>query len=297
MLDRHGQPEPTPKSHRDPEEDFGTLIELFARMVEAQRGQVLSSADAWMNDAQILAVKLFKQACSVRLILDPTQLDFRDGSQIVFVDHSSATILARACLETFIVLHWIFQSQDPALRRFRHGVWRLGGLMDRLKLHPSNDQAREALRVARLQAADQIAEIEPSPFLSSYSPDQVKRLMKGDWRVGWSWTDEAVRAGFSKKYFQNVYSHFCGYAHTSYISSMQMGQAQSIEDQRMLGLVALQTCVHVLARAIAFYAVLFPAGRTALETSPEDAQNVACFWGFTNVEMDPLYEEPLGEDW
>lgn len=285
-----------PASHRDPEEDFGALTELFAMMIEAQRSQVLSSADAWMNDAQILAVKLFKQACSVRLILDPTQLDFRDGSQIVFVDHSSATILARACLETFIVFHWIFQSQDPALRKFRHGVWRLGGLMDRLKLHPSTDQAREALRVARLQAADQIAEIEPSPFLGSYSPDQVKRLMKGDWRVGWSWTDEAVRAGFSRKYFQNVYSHFCGYAHTSYISSMQMGQAQSIEDQRMLGLVALQTCVHVLARAIAFYAELFPKGRTALDTSSEQARNVAYFWGFTSVDMDPLYEEPPGED-
>lgn len=284
-----------PASHRNPEEDFGTLTELFARMIEAQRKQELSSTDAWMNDAQILAVKLFKQACSVRLILEPTQLDFRDGSQIVFVDHSSATILARACLETFIVFHWIFQSQDPALRRFRHAVWRLGGLMDRLKLHPSTDQAREALKVTRLQAADQIAEIEPSPFLCTYSPDQVKRLMKGDWRVGWSWTDEAVRAGFSKKYFQNVYSHFCGYAHTSYISSMQMGQAQSIEDQRMLGLVALQTCVHVLARAIAFYAELFPKGRIALEASPEQARNVACFWGFTNVEMDPLYDEPSGE--
>ncbi|WP_139353133.1 DUF5677 domain-containing protein [Pseudomonas sp. A25(2017)] len=247
-----------------------------------------------MNDAQILAVKLFKQACSVRLILDPTQLDFPEGSQVVFVDHSSATILARACLETFIVFHWIFQSQDPTLRKFRHGVWRLGGLMDRLKLHPSTDQAREVLKVARLQAADQIAEIVSSPFLGSYSPDQVKRLMKGDWRVGWSWTDEAVRAGFSKKYFQNVYSHFCGYAHTSYISSMQMGQAQSIEDQRMLGLVALQTCVHVLARAIAFYAELFPKGHTALQTSPEAARNLAYFWGFTNVDMDPLYEEPSG---
>lgn len=287
---------PRPTSHRDPEEDFGTSTELFARMIEAQRSHALSSEDAWMNHAQILAVKLFKQACSVRLILDPTQLDFHDGSQIVFVDHSSATILARACLETFIVFHWIFQCQDPALRQFRYGVWRLGGLMDRLKLHPSTDQASEALKVARLQAADQIAEIEPSPFLSGYSPDQVKRLMKGDWRAGWSWTDEAVRAGFSKKYFQNVYSHFCGYAHTSYISSMQMGQAQLIDDQRMLGLVALQTCIHVMARAVAFYAELFPSGRTALKMSPEQAQNVAYFWGFTNVDMDPLYEEPLGED-
>ncbi|WP_162888962.1 hypothetical protein [Pseudomonas syringae] len=64
----------------------------------------------------------------------------------------------------------------------------------------------------------------------------------------------------------------------------------------MLGLVALQTSIHVMARAVAFYAELFPSGRTALKMSPEQAQNVAYFWGFTNVDMDPLYEEPSGED-
>lgn len=276
---------------RDPEQDFSTLTELFAVMIESQRDQPLTPDDAWINHAQILAVKLFKQACSVRVLINTTQLNFQEGKEIAFVDHSSATILARACLETFIVFHWIFQSKDPALRRFRHGVWRLGGLMDRLKLHPSTEQARTTLQATRLQAAEQIAEIEASPYLGDYKPEQVKRLLKGDWRVGWSWTDEAVRAGFNKKYFQNVYSHFCGYAHSSYISSMQMGEAQSMEDQRMLALVALQTSVHVMARTVAFYAKLFPRGRAVLESAPAEAQKVAYFWGFTSEDMDHLFDE------
>lgn len=120
-------------------------------------------------------MKLFKQACSVRGVVNATQLDFQDGKQIVFVDHSSATILARACLETFIVFHWIFQSQDPALRKFRHGVWRLGGLRDRLKLHPSTDEARETISKTRLQVIEQVAEIEASPFLGDYKPEQTIR--------------------------------------------------------------------------------------------------------------------------
>jgi len=276
---------------RDPEQDFATITELFASMIEAQEGQALTPDGAWINHAQILAVKLFKQACSVRVILNPTQLDFKEGKHIVFVDHSSATILARACLETFIVFHWIFQSKDPALRKFRHGVWRLGGLMDRLKLHPSTDKARETIEATRLQAAQQIAEIEASSYLGDYKPDQVKRLLKGDWRIGWSWADEAVRAGFHKKYFQNVYSHFCGYAHSSFISSMQMGEAQSMEDQRVLGLVALQTTVHVIARAVAFYAELFPRGQAVLDMASAEAQRVAYFWGFTSEDMDHLFEE------
>jgi len=281
---------PASGSQRDPEQDFAIITELFASMIEAQEGQALTPDDAWINHAQVLAMKLFKQACSVRVILNPTQVDFEDGKHVLFVDHSSATILARACLETFIVFHWIFQSKDPALRKFRHGVWRLGGLMDRLKLHPSTDKARETIEATRLQTAQQIAEIEASPYLGDYKPDQAKRLLKGDWRIGWSWTDEAVRAGFHKKYFQNVYSHFCGYAHSSFISSMQMGEAQSMDDQRMLGLVALQTTVHVMARAVSFYADLFPRGRATLGASSEESKKVAYFWGFTGADMDHLYE-------
>jgi len=259
-------------------------------MIEVQEGQALSADDAWINHAQILAVKLFKQACSVRVVVNTTQLDFQDGKQIVFVDHCSATILARACLETFIVFHLIFQSKDPALRRFKHGVWRLGGLMGRLKLHPSTEQARATLQTTRLQAAEQIAEIEASPYLGDYKPEQAKRLLKGEWRVGWSWTDKAVRAGFNKKYFQNVYSHFCGYADSSYISSMQMGEAQSMEYQRMQTLVALQTSVHVMARTVAFYVELFPIGRAVLESAPAEAQKAAYFWGFTSENMDHLFD-------
>ncbi|MBD8730986.1 DUF5677 domain-containing protein [Pseudomonas sp. CFBP 13710] len=278
-------------SQRDPEQDFATLTELFAAMIESQHGQPLTPDDAWVNYAQILAVKLFKQACSVRVLINTTQLNFQDGKEIIFVDHSSATILARACLETFIVFHWIFQSQDPGLRKFRHGVWRLGGLRDRLRLHPSTEQAKETIDATRLQVAQQVAEIEASPYLGDYKPEQAKRLLKGDWRVGWSWTDEAVRAGFNKKYFQNVYSHFCGYAHSSYISSMQMGEAQSLEDQRMLALVALQTSVHVMARTVAFYAELFSRGRAILESAPAEAQKAVYFWGFTSEDMDHLFDE------
>lgn len=44
---------PRSVSHRDPEEDFATLTELFAVMIESQRGQALSPEDAWINHAQI----------------------------------------------------------------------------------------------------------------------------------------------------------------------------------------------------------------------------------------------------
>jgi hypothetical protein len=81
---------------RDPEQDFATLTELFAAMIESQHGQLLTPDDAWVNHTQILAVKLFKQACSVRLLINTTQPNFQDGKEIIFVDHPSATRLSLA---------------------------------------------------------------------------------------------------------------------------------------------------------------------------------------------------------
>lgn len=188
-------------------------------------------------------------------------------------------------------IHWIFQSQDPALRKFRHGAWRLGGLVDRMKLHPTTEEARVVLAATRLQLAEQLAEIKDSPFLAAYKPDQVRRLLKGDWRIGWSWAEEAARAGFNEKYFRNVYSHFCDYAHCSYISSLQMEQVNTLAAHRMLGVAPLQTCVHVIARAIAFYQELFPGSQATVGAAAEKARKVACYWSFTGSYIDHLFED------
>ncbi|KWS24566.1 hypothetical protein AL062_12990 [Pseudomonas syringae pv. syringae] len=259
-------------------------------MIEAQRELPLPASDAWLNDAQILAMKLFKQSCSVRMIANPTSLDFCGGSTVAFIDHSSVTILARACFETYVAFHWIFESPDPSMRKFRHGAWRLGGLIERLKLHPSTPEGRDVLRKTRLQAAELKAELESSEHLSTYSDKHSKRLLAGDWRIGWSWTSEAIRSGFHEKYIQNLYSHFSGYAHSSYISSMQMSQAQSLEDQHRLATAPLQACIHVLARTIMTYGELFPGGAAALESAHEEAQIVVRRWRIDAADLDRFYD-------
>lgn len=276
--------------------DFNSLSELMVKMIQAQTTLTMKDGDEWMNDAQILSTKLFKQLCSARVLLNTTEFVTHDDQRFPFIDFSSVTILARACIETYIVIHWIFQSEDQALRKFRHSVWKLGGLMDRLELHPSTDKARAKIADTSAQAAELHAEIDGSPYLRQYTPKQVKRLLKGDWRVDWSWTDEAVRAGFNKKYFENVYGHFCGYAHSSYISSMQIGQAQEMSEQYTLGEASLQAGVHVMSRFIRLYSDLFPTAKAVLESAPEAVRNVARYWNFSAEDMEHLYDQEKGTD-
>lgn len=278
----------------DAERDFRTMLDLMMVMIDKVANTPIPKGEGWMNDAQILATKLFKQACSINVLLNTTRVQMQDGRAITFIDHASVTILSRACIETFIVFHWIFQSQDAALRKFRHGVWRLGGLMDRLSLHPSTDQARAVIKRTRTQVAELLPELEFSPYLQAYTPKQAARLLKGDWRIDWSWTDEAVRAGFHKQYFENVYGHFCGYAHSTYISSMQIGQAQSEGEQRMLGNAALQACVHVMAHFIKHHAELFPPAKEVLMAASENSRRTLSLWSFTSSDMAHVYDQGTG---
>lgn len=275
-------------SWRNIEADFDLLIDLMADMIDAQAVEPRRTGDDWIADAQTLAVKLFKQLCSARSLLAPIVFQKHNGATFQFIDHSSLVILVRACIETYIAMHWIFGSEDIEFRKFRHRVWKLGGLMDRLKLHHTTDEARRKIEETRLQAEELITEIKASTYFDLYFPKQAKRILKGDWRVDWSWTDEAVRAGFHKKYFETIYGHFCGYAHSSYISSMQISQARDINDQYMLAQASMQAGVHIMAHFIYFYSKTLIAPNVIFNAADE-AKRVATIWHFKAEDMDYLY--------
>ncbi|MNR52690.1 hypothetical protein D3C85_1725780 [compost metagenome] len=56
---------------RDIEADFDTLIDLMADMIDAQVDVRRTDGDDWIVDLQALSVKLFKQLCSARSLLEP----------------------------------------------------------------------------------------------------------------------------------------------------------------------------------------------------------------------------------
>lgn len=112
---------------RDIESDFNVLINLMAEMVEAQVQVARSEGDEWIADLQNLSVKLFKQLCSARSLLEPTVFISSRNQISQFIDHSAVILIIRACIESYIAMHWIFGSEDEERRRFRHRVWTLGG--------------------------------------------------------------------------------------------------------------------------------------------------------------------------
>ena len=268
--------------------DYSTLLDLFIRLVQSQAEKKVERGEEWLNDAQTLSVKLFRHLVSMQTIAAGATVEQNKIPTIFFIDHASVKVVARAALETYLVFFYLYGSADRAASEFRHKTWRLGGLVDRQLFHVSTDEHREVLANEKQQIDALKAEIEKAPQLQAYKLKQRARLLEGDWRVGNSWSDLSLQAGFHEKYFKNIYGYLCGYAHSSYLSALQVGQAQTIEDQQMLTQAILNIGVFIMAHFAFSYSSAFTSASAVLAANSE-AKRVAEKWQFGPEDMAAVY--------
>ncbi len=268
--------------------EYASLLELFIKLVESQAGREIKPNEVWLNDAQVLATKLFKHLVAMQTLHLGTTVRRDNETDFTFVDHGSIKVVTRAAFETYLVFFYLYGNSDRALSEFRHKTWHLGGLIDRQKFHASSSQARETLIDEKEQIDKLKSEVTNSTQICDYTGKQIKRLLGGEWRIGSGWLDLGISAGFHKEYFKNIYGYLCGYSHSSYLSALQIGQAQSIEDQKMLSEAMLGVGVVVMAHFTFSYSNTFSTANNVLLANPA-AKSIAEKWKFGPEDMSKIY--------
>ncbi len=269
--------------------DYSTLLDLFIRLVESQAGTKIEEGSAWLNDAQVLAIKLFRHLVSMRALASGATVATASGQTVFFVDHASVKVVARAALETYLVFFYLYGTADQSLRQFRHKTWQLGGLADRQRFHATTQQGHEVLSSEKKRMEELRSEIEMLPHLKQYTDRQRKKLLSGEWRIGNGWADLGAHAGFHEKYFDNIYGYLCGYSHSSYLSALQVGQAKSIEEQQALTQSILGIGVVLMAHFAFTYSSSFSNAERVLSADPV-AKRVAEKWRFGTEDMARIYD-------
>jgi hypothetical protein len=276
------------------ERDYSTLIDLFIELVQSRVGKKIPPGDGWLNDAQVLALKLFRHLVSMQTLATGATVEQKGVPAIFFVDHASVKVVARAALETYLVFYYLYGSSDLSLCEFRHKTWCLGGLADRQKFSIFMPQHHEILAREQNEMREIRSQIEKSPHMADYSEKQRNRLLEGEWRTGSGWADLGKSAGFHEKYFKNVYGYLCGYSHASYLSVLQVGQAaQSIEDQKMLTSSILGVGVVLMAHFAFSYTAAFESAGAVLSANPS-AKRIAEKWRFGAEDMTEIFDRPSG---
>jgi len=272
-------------------QDFDTLMELMILVINSRMNMPVEPEMEFLNDFQTLSLKLFKQLCSTKSVSLGCVFQSKTGLAYEFIDQGSVSILARASIETFLTLHWLF-SGDLELSRFRHRVWQYAGLTDRVGHTATTDEGRVKQASAREQQAELLLLIQSSEHFIKHSTKEQNQLLKGNWRVGWSWGEEAVRAGFHRKYFDNVYGYLCGYSHSNYISVMQIGQAQDLPTQARMTEAGLQISVHIMSHFIHLYASTFSPASDLLNAS--ESRPIVDVWHFKSDDMNQIFDMSAG---
>lgn len=254
-------------------DDFNILLNLFSRLVESKAGGRIPAGDAWKNDIQVLALKLYRHLVSMKMVCEGTTIEQNGKAVYAFIDHISAKVLARAALETYLVFAHIFKGTSPKTGLFRHRTWNLAGLLDRQGFIPMEPDSIEKLQQEKQKIETLKQLITQDHLFTTYTEKEQKKILKGDWRACQSWKQLAVAAGFNEHYISQTYSFFCSYSHSSYLSTLQIQQARTIQDQEMLLGTSIDVANSVLAHFIASYGNIFPEVHTALE---QDAEGKKC---------------------
>jgi hypothetical protein len=268
---------------------YATLLDFFMQLVESQAGRRIEPGDGWLNDAQVLATKLFRHLVSMQTIASGATVERGGTPAAFFVDHASVKVVARAAFETYLVFFYLYGDPDRSLSEFRHKTWRLGGLIDRQRFHASMEEHREIQAREQQEIEGLRAEIGSSQHFLRCSERQRRKLMEGDWRTGNGWAGLGVNAGFHEAYFRDVYGYLCGYSHSSYLSALQVRQAQSIDDQQKLTQAILGIGVVLMAHFTFSYSRLFDAAVAVLAANP-NAVRIAEQWRFGPEEMAHIYD-------
>jgi hypothetical protein len=265
--------------------DYDILLRLLVNVVQAQAGEPIAPGRSWLFDAETLAKKLFEHLVSLRALSKGHRFEFDGKPAFDFIDHSSIKVIARAAFETYLVFFFIYGGSDATLGEFRHTIWRYAGLIDRQKSPATTSEARQVQGDEKIEIERLKPGIEASPYLRTYTEQQAKKILAGDWRGGHPWHSLGTSAGFHESYFRGVYGYLCGYSHASYISAMQVGQARSLTEQRMLASMCIGIGAKLMAHFTHAYAELFKTAKSIL-MSDTVAKSVADRWCFTAADWE-----------
>lgn len=235
--------------------------------------------------SQVMAIKLFRHVASARQLYDVSTIQQNSAKPIVFVDHGSIMVLARAALETFFVWHYLFGRVDDDESKYRFLTWKLGGLIDRQKHVATVKFAKKIQAVEMADVAEIRKAISVHPNFANRTKNQQIKILAGDWKSGVKTSDLVSQAGLNHTHFKNLYDYLCGYSHTSFGSALQVSEAVTIADQRMLASYCINVMNILMAHFIVKYPLRFPAVQVVIDADQIGKDEVK-FWAFTDEEMD-----------
>jgi len=199
----------------------------------------------------------------------------RKGKNII-VDYTSIFILTRALIENYVTLCYLYKNDlSKEEKLYRYILWEVSGLISRqkwaaLEVKTINKKVEESSIVN-----NKITKIESLPEYSSLDKSKLNRLKKYGLPRIESWNELINQSDLNEKLFSDLYSYLSSYAHSEYISILQISQSNLIANDKKT-IESIRLCFRVvkmiLSLSIEFYINKFNTANIMYNTYPVDIQ-------------------------
>lgn len=144
------------------------------------------------------------------------------------IDRSSLYILTRSIIEAFLTLEYLFiNNLEREEQIFRYNLWRISGFQSRQNFSDSLDEniikqvESEKNEIEKLKV-----EIAKSKYYSLLDKTALWRLDNYGFPRILSWSKLLDKSILRKSIFSTVYSLYSNYAHSEFISIIQLNESQ-----------------------------------------------------------------------
>lgn len=266
--------------------DIDLILEGFTHVIQSiyDEKPILREGEVF---TETLSVKILLATKSIIQICDGVNLTAPNKvASVKWLDFSSVNILARSIIEAFLTLEYLYYNDlQESEKTFRFYIWRISGYKSRQSFFEkrtikSDIQHKLDSEVAEIN--DLLQKVESSIHYKDLNKQNLWKLDRyGLPRLN-SWLDLLESSILNTSHFSISYKLYSNYAHSEFISLIQMntatGHYKSSEANNLSVLTALVTVKMLNCVAITLLKNKLDCTRNAYDSLDSKLKEKIEFW-------------------
>lgn len=263
---------------RENQDSLRTILETLSDLVDSLAQAKVKTIN-WKYHSQTLVNKIiFTSYSIIRLSEGYVIRSYKTRDLKVDVtDYQSIYVLTRALIENYVTLCYIYNndlSEEEKLFRFK--LWEVSGLISRQNFSGENEGYQKKKEEEKVTIDKIMEEIKGMEEYARLDKINLNKLTTYGLPRLESWQQLIRKSNLKKEIIGNCYSLFSNYAHSEYLSIIQVGQSSmNSKNRNNIGNIQLSlTVVRIInSMTIHYYATHFKAAELVYNTFPDSIRN------------------------
>jgi hypothetical protein len=231
--------------------DIKLILEGFTHVIQSiyDNKPELGDGEVFI---ETLSIKILLATQSILQISDGIFISSHEKvATIKYLDISSINILTRSIIEAFLTLEYLYYNDlQESERIFRLYIWRISGYKSRQNFFQNRENiknnVKEKLDTEIIEMNELLQKVESSVHYKELNKHHLSKLDKyGLPRIN-SWQDLLENSILKARQFSVAYKLYSNYAHSEFISLIQMNGATELSKGSETNNLSLKNSLRVI---------------------------------------------------